>query len=142
MKKTELQKLIKEEIRNILENEDPTNVGMKKAIGFQEPTGPRKTRIVSSLSNLPGYDNLPEARKDVDWSNRISIYLPSLMNPGEAMSEMLSKEEVNNWITEFKEKFKEYPNFEINGKEISLKNEKYKQVAKSYRKGKADWLKG
>ena len=46
MKRSELKQIIKEEIRNILENEDPTNVGMKKAVGFKEPTGPRKTKIV------------------------------------------------------------------------------------------------
>ena len=46
MKLSNLKQIIKEEIRNVLENEDPTNVGMKKAVRFKEPTGPRKTKIV------------------------------------------------------------------------------------------------
>jgi hypothetical protein len=48
MKRSELKNIIKEEIRSVLENEDPINIGMKKAVGFQEPTGPSKNKIVSA----------------------------------------------------------------------------------------------
>jgi len=48
MKHSDLKNIIKEEIRNVLENEDPINVGMKKAIGFESPSGPSKNKIVSA----------------------------------------------------------------------------------------------
>jgi hypothetical protein len=46
MKRLDLKNIIKEEIRNVLENEDPINIGMKKAIGFEPRTGPSKNKIV------------------------------------------------------------------------------------------------
>jgi hypothetical protein len=38
MKKSELKQIIQEEIKAILEAEDPANIGMKKAMGFEKPT--------------------------------------------------------------------------------------------------------
>ena len=46
MKRSDLKNIIKEEIRSVLENEDPINIGMKKAIGFEPRTGPSRNKIV------------------------------------------------------------------------------------------------
>jgi hypothetical protein len=43
MKKSELQQIIKEEIQNILHEEDPTQTSFNKKLGLPEPSGVKNT---------------------------------------------------------------------------------------------------
>ena len=65
MKKSDLRNIIKEEIKSILEAEDPINVGLKKAMGFTPPTDGNRNRLKGKeytfdyafFINADDYDN-------------------------------------------------------------------------------------
>jgi hypothetical protein len=49
MKKSELQQLIKEEIQNILQEEDPIQTSFNKKVGMPEPSGVKNTMRPKSI---------------------------------------------------------------------------------------------
>ena len=95
MKKTELKQIIKEEFKKVLnENES-----------------------YSYNTLLPGYEDLPETRKDAidknpDFSKRKVIYLPSLNSyPIKQMEGIDNKEDIKNYVEKYEKKFGVKPEF-------------------------------
>ena len=88
MKKSQLKHLIREEFISIL----------KEALISKE--------------QLPGYENLPDNRSGVNWNeigNRLVIYVPSVDSDGR--TGIFSKEDLEEYIEDFKKFHKEEPNF-------------------------------
>jgi hypothetical protein len=95
MKQSQLINIIKEEIHRVL-NEN-------------------------TYETLPGYSSLPELRKDIDFKNRKSIVLPSINN-SISSDELLSKEDVKNWVEKFETQFETSPQFKVEGTGIKVLN--------------------
>lgn len=129
MKHSELKQIIKEEIINILNESDydqaMQNLAKKADINLSKPEGKNKFRV-------PGYGELPDLRKDIDYKQRIAVYLPSI--DGNGTNALYSKEDVKNWTEQFKEKYGEAPKFEINGKEVKVTNPKFIEKQELYKK--------
>jgi len=86
------------------------------------------------------YAQLPDTRKDVDWKNRVVLKLPSLTS-GDAYTELLSKEEVKEWMKDFISKYKEEPKLVNKGDKIEVTNQKFKDYQNQYTTNKAGALK-
>jgi len=131
MKKSELRHLIREEIQNVLsENEFDTAMDkFKEKVGFKAPDPSVKNVMRNSPESLPGYRELPDTRADVkDFKKGIKI--PSV-NAG-SVSTLFSKEEVKKWFEEFKTRYKESPQFKIEGTTIKVTNPKYQEALATY----------
>lgn len=119
MKHSELRTIIKEEILKAL-NETDYEAAMSN-LNKQAGIEPTTAKNVMKYETLPGYSELPELRKDIDFKNRKSILLPSVYDVN-ASSELLSKEDVKNWVEDFKKKFKENPQFKVEDTKIKVLN--------------------
>jgi len=121
-----LKRIIKEEIRSVLEASDPNyDQAMKNLAGMaglELPTGPSKNKFI--VDKLPNYSMLPDLRKDIDYKKRIAVYLPSV-DGGISTSALYSKEDIKNWMNKFKETFGEAPKFEVSGEEVKVTNPKF-----------------
>jgi hypothetical protein len=101
---------------------------------FKNKIGPTtgdysKNVMRNSPESLPGYRELPDTRTDVtDFKKGIKI--PSV-NAG-STSTLLSKEEVKKWFEEFKTRYKENPQFKIEGTTIKVTNPKYQEALATY----------
>jgi hypothetical protein len=94
MKKSELKKLIKEEIKSVLEAEDPSMSGLKKAMGFEKSSG-EGNKMGLPLEKLPGYDTL---------DNGGQIMLPDTSDP-DASVMISSKDRAKEWLDTFMKKY-------------------------------------
>jgi hypothetical protein len=118
MKPSELRNIIKEEISKALsENLEDAMSNLNKQAGIK----PTIAKNLMKYETLPGYSELPELRKDIDFNNRKSILLPSSFNSN-SKNELLSKEDVKEWYKDFVEKFKETPQFKVEGTKIEVLN--------------------
>lgn len=125
MKKSELKQIIKEEIRSVLEEQDPSQTALyaiAKEMGVEPTTGSSKNKFI--VEKLPNYSMLPDLRKDIDYKQRLSVDLPSI-DGGISTSALYSKEDVKNWMDKFRETFNEAPKFEVSGKEVKVTNPKF-----------------
>lgn len=117
MKKSELKQIIKEEISKVLSE----NVEMNKMNQmFNDKAGVELSTAKNAMKyeKLPGYFELPELIKDTD---RKSILLPSLYDSN-GSSRLFTKKDVKDWIDEFKKKYKENPQFKVEGTKIKVSN--------------------
>lgn len=117
MKKSQLKQIIKEEISKALSE----NVEMDKMNQmFNDKAGVKLStaKNVMKYEKLPGYFELPELTKDID---RKSILLPSLYDSN-GSSRLFTKKDVKDWIDEFKKKYKENPQFKVEGTKIKVLN--------------------
>lgn len=117
MKKSELKQIIKEEISKVLSE----NVEMNKMNQmFNDKAGVKLStaKNVMKYEKLPGYFELPELIKDKD--NK-SILLPSLYDSN-GSSRLYTKKDVKDWIDEFLKKYKENPQFKVEGTRIKVSN--------------------
>jgi hypothetical protein len=122
MKHSELRQLVREELSKVLnENqfEDEINSNFQDKVGFNGPDP--STKNIMKYETLPGYSELPESRKDIDWKNRKNILLPSSFDPN-ADDQLFSKEDVKEWYKDFVTKFKEAPQFKVEGTKIKVLN--------------------
>jgi len=118
MKPSRLRQIIKEEISKALsENLEDAMSNLNKQAGIK----PTTAKNLMKYETLPGYSELPELRKDIDFNNRKSILLPSSFNSN-AKNELLSKEDVKEWYKDFVEKFEETPQFKVKGDKIEVLN--------------------
>ena len=104
MKKSKLKQIIKEELKNILEAEDPIQTAFRSALnksGTKLSKEPSSNKMALSLEQLPGYNELPE--KQEDKTNK-SILLPSI-DDANASNQVFSKEAAQNWAETFKQKW-------------------------------------
>ena len=87
---------------------------------FNDKAGVKSStaKNVMKYEKLPGYSELPELIKDED---RKSILLPSLYDSN-GSSRLFTKKDVKDWIDEFKEKYKENPQFKVEGTKIKVLN--------------------
>ena len=122
-----IRKLIREQIESILNEENPLSGPAIK--GFE------------ILNHFP-FSKLPEARANVNWSNRgVSgwgeVHVPAF--DGNGMSTFFAKDDVMEYMEGFKNKFGEEPLFIINptaewyGK-IRVINEPYQKAKALYDK--------
>lgn len=135
MKKTELKHIIKEEIRSILEEQDPSQTALDtiaKSIGVKGISGPSKNKFRET--KLPNYDMLPEKRTDVNYSDnkKVSIFLPSIS--GNGTTRIYSKQDVAAYIEEFKKAFGEFPQFVVTGEKVEIGNPKFAEKQELFRK--------
>lgn len=122
MKRSELQQLVREQlIKKLSENAemDKMNQALNVKVGVK-PVDP-SVKNTMKYESLPGYDALPATRKDIDFKNRKSIVLPSNIDSNVDDS-LMSKEEVKKWYNEFVAKFKEQPQFKVEGNKIKVLN--------------------
>ena len=118
MKPSELRNIIKEEISKALsENLEDAMSNLNKQAGIK----PTTAKNLMKYETLPGYSELPELRKDIDFKNRKSILLPSSFDSN-AKNELFSKEDVKEWYDEFVGKFKQAPQFKVEGDKIEVLN--------------------
>jgi hypothetical protein len=122
-----LKRIIKEEIRSILEVTDPRQLALddlSKKIGVQGISGRNRFRV-------PGSDKLPEKRTDVNYRdiNKPSISLPSITSSG--TTGIYSKEDADNWVDEFVKLFGA-PKFIVSGEKIEVENPKFKAHRELY----------
>jgi hypothetical protein len=120
-----LKRIIKEEIRSVLEEQDPSQSALNviaREIGVEPTSGPSKNKFI--VDKLPNYNMLPDLRKDIEYKKRIAVYLPNV-NGSISTSALYSKEDVKNWIEQFKEIFGEAPKFEVSGEEVKVTNPKF-----------------
>jgi hypothetical protein len=118
MKASQLRNIIKEEISKALsENLEDAMSNLNKQVGIK----PTTAKNLMKYETLPGYSELPELRKDIDFKNKKSILLPSSFDSN-AKNELLSKEDVKEWYKNFVEKFKETPQFKVEGTKIEVLN--------------------
>ena len=120
-----LRRIIKEEIRSVLEEQDPSQTALDtiaRSIGVKGISGPSKNKFI--VDKLPNYNMLPDLRKDIDYKKRIAVYLPSV-DGGISTSALYSKEDIKNWMDKFKETFGESPKFEVSGEEVKVTNPKF-----------------
>jgi hypothetical protein len=130
MKHSELKQIIKEEIRKVLEIEDPSQTAldnMGRDLGVKGISGHSKNKF-----RVPGYGELPDLRNDINYRQGVSINLPSIS--GNGISVLYSKEDVKDWIEEFKKTFGETPKFEIDGKIVKVTNPKFVEKQQMYDK--------
>ena len=122
MKASQLRNIIKEEILKALSEYDPYEKGMerfKEKLPFKDPNPFVKN--VMKYEKLPGYSELPELHKDIDFKNRKSILLPSSFDSN-VKNELFSKEAVKEWYDEFVGKFKQAPQFKVENGKIKVVN--------------------
>jgi len=122
-----LKRIIKEEIRSVLEVIDPRQSALddlSKKIGVQGISGRNRFRV-------PGSDKLPEKRTDVNYRdvNKPSIFLPSITSSG--TTGIYSKEDANNWVDEFVKLFGA-PKFIVSGEKIEVENPKFEAHRELY----------
>jgi len=120
-----LRRIIKEEIRSVLKEQDPSQTALDaiaREIGVKGISGPSKNKFI--VDKLPNYSMLPDLRKDIDYKKRIAVYLPSV-DGGISTSALYSKEDIKNWMDKFKETFGEAPKFEVSGEEVKVTNPKF-----------------
>ena len=120
-----LKRIIKEEIRSVLKEQDPSQTALDaiaREIGVKGISGPSKNKFI--VDKLPNYSMLPDLRKDIDYKKRIAVYLPSVEG-GISTSALYSKEDIKNWMDKFKETFGEAPKFEVSGEEVKVTNPKF-----------------
>lgn len=120
-----LRRIIKEEIRSVLKEQDPSQTALDaiaREIGVKGISGPSKNKFI--VDKLPNYSMLPDLRKDIDYKKRIAVYLPSV-DGGISTSALYSKEDIKNWMNKFKETFGEAPKFEVSGEEVKVTNPKF-----------------
>jgi hypothetical protein len=120
MKHSELRNIIKEEILKAL-SENVEMDKMNQTFNVKAGVDPSTAKNVMKYETLPGYSELPELRKDIDFKNRKSILLPSVYDVN-ASSELLSKEDVKNWVEDFKKQFNENPQFKVEDTKIKVLN--------------------
>ena len=137
MKYSELKQIIKEEVRSILEIEDPSQTALDtiaRSIGVKGISGPSKNKFRNSETKLPNYDMLPEKRTDVNYAdnNKISIFLPSIS--GNGTTGIYSKQDVDTYVEEFKKAFGESPKFVVTGEKVEIGNDKFAQKQDLFRK--------
>jgi hypothetical protein len=113
MKKSELKQIIQEEVKSILEAEDPINAALKKAIGFVPPTGGKGNRLGLPLEKLPTYNDLPETDKEVPRKDMRYIDIFILVpNIGAENGFLYSKEKAKKWVDTYKSTYNgEEPRF-------------------------------
>ena len=129
MKKSELRHLIREEISKVLNEDDPISRALVARMGVETTKDYSKNVMRNSPESLPGYRELPDTRADVtDFKKGIKI--PSV-NAG-SVSTLFSKEEVKKWFEEFKTRYKESPQFKIEGTTIKVTNPKYQEALATY----------
>jgi hypothetical protein len=88
-----------------------------------------KNVMRNSPESLPGYRELPDTRADVtDFKKGIKI--PNVI--AGSVSTLFSKEEVKKWFEEFKTRYKESPQFKIEGTTIKVTNPKYQEALATY----------
>ena len=131
MKHSELKQIIKEEIRNVLGDDDVDNKisqRLRNMAGLEQsdeenPT-PSRNKFRSGVEKLPNYNILPEKRVDINYrdNNKPSIYLPSITSNG--TTGIYSKEDAKNWVNEFTRLFGA-PEFIVTGEKVEVKNPKY-----------------
>jgi len=121
MKRSELREIIKEEIYRIIDETDPISKALADKVGVK----PTTTKNVMKYESLPGYNELPLTRADVKDFNK-GLKLPSI--DAGSISTLLSKEEVKKWFEEFKNRYKEIPEFNIEGTKIQITNPKFLQA--------------
>lgn len=117
MNHSQLRQIIKEEISKALSENaemDKMNQMFNDKAGVKLSTA----KNVMKYEKLPGYSELPELIKDED---RKSILLPSLYDSN-GSSRLFTKKDVKDWIDEFKEKYKENPQFKVEGTKIKVLN--------------------
>ena len=137
MKHSELKQIIKEEIRNVLGDDDVDNKisqGLKNITRGKFPTGSSRNKFRNSETKLPNYDMLPEKRTDVNFAdnNKISIFLPSIS--GNGTTGIYSKQDVDTYVEEFKKAFGESPKFVVTGEKVEIGNDKFAQKQDLFRK--------
>jgi len=117
MKKSELRQIIQEEIKAILEAEDPIQTAFLKAMKFEKPTGGSGNQMGFPIDKLIA--NLPETDEEVPVKDmrRLDkwVMLPSL--PG-VDGFIYSREKGKNWAMEFENMFNEMPRFKIERKSL------------------------
>lgn len=95
MKKSDLRNIIKEEIKSILEAEDPINISLKKAMGFEKPEGGEGNRIGLPLEKLPNYKKLESGG---------TIKLPSI-DDANSSNLISSIDDAKEWVNNFIKKW-------------------------------------
>ena len=124
MKKSQLKQIVREEIYRIVDEENEFDDAMdkfKKKIGIQPPTSENTMKYES----LPGYAELPATREDVK-NFQSGLKLPSV--DAGSVSTLLSKAEVKRWFEAFKLRYKEAPQFKVEGGKIEVTNPKFKEA--------------
>lgn len=117
MKKSELQKIIREELAKIEDKNLDLTKNLEKAVGLDKTDN-------STPQNKP---------------KEFELWLPSV-DAGDATSILRSKEAVDNWVKEFREKFGEEPKLKKEGDKIVVTNPKFVEWRKTYQNTKSQWL--
>ena len=94
MKKSQLRQIIQEEIKSVLEAEDPSMSGLKKAMGF-EKSGGEGNKMGLPLEKLPEYNAL---------DNGGQMLLPDTSDP-DASVVITSKDRAKEWLDTFMKKY-------------------------------------
>jgi hypothetical protein len=140
MKHSELKQIIKEEIRNVLGDDDVDNKisqRLRNIVGLEQSDEknpiPSRNKFRSGVEKLPNYNILPEKRVDINYrdNNKPSIYLPSITSNG--TTGIYSKEDAKNWVDEFTRLFGA-PEFIVTGEKVEVKNPKYTEKQGLFRK--------
>ena len=117
MNHSQLRQIIKEEISKAL-SENAEMDKMNQMFNDKASVKLSTAKNVMKYEKLPGYFELPELTKDID---RKSILLPSLYDSN-GSSRLFTKKDVKDWIDEFKKKYKENPQFKVEGTKIKVLN--------------------
>jgi hypothetical protein len=105
MKKSELKQIIREEIQVALEAEDPSNAGLKKAMGFEKPEDRTGNKMSLPLQKVISHIDDNILLPDVFDANA-SIYISSA-------------DRAKNWANDFMEQWGTDDGGEIRLKKIS-----------------------
>jgi len=86
MKKSELQQIIKEEIQNILQEEDPLQTAFNKKVGMSEPSGAQNTmRSKEYIEGKRSYRTDPKLRN------------PYVRDPNDGESKGMLNKKAEQW---------------------------------------------
>jgi len=122
MKKSQLRQIIQEEIQKIFENEETKNLLPSEAqqaydeMLTQEERSKQFDEYIdiykdkSSFSNQEREEKLKEKRKEMNSYPKFQI------RSGHADAVLEIKEDFDNWVVKFKEKYKESPEFKLETK--------------------------
>ena len=116
MNHSQLRQIIKEEISKAL-SENAEMDKMNQMFNDKAYVKLSTAKNVMKYEKLPGYFELPELTKD----DRKSILLPSLYDSN-GSSRLFTKKDVKDWIDKFKKKYKENPQFKVEGTKIKVLN--------------------
>lgn len=112
---------------------------------IEQENQPVTVKGISNILNTWPFNQLPATRQEVDWKNRGvsgfgNIMLPNYDSIVASKYELLSKAEVEEYLTKFQKTFNEEPILKIGPKQIEILNKSYQSKKSDLGKRATDYF--